>query len=52
MKTVCKTSDVYEKLKSKQYTSKSQGSDYGYACPDAIQMKGLVCHPNCVDHIV
>jgi len=25
------------------------GSDNGYTCPDAIQLKGLVCHSNCVD---
>jgi len=25
------------------------GSDYGYACPDAIQIKGSVCHSNGVD---
>ena len=23
-----------------------KGSDYGYACPDIIQIKGSVCRPN------
>jgi len=26
-----------------------KGSDYGYACPEAIQIKGSVCNSNCVD---
>jgi len=26
-----------------------EGSDYGYAWPDVIQMKGSVCHSNDVD---
>jgi len=28
------------------------GSDYGYACPAAIQMKRSVCQSNCMDCIV
>jgi len=27
------------------------GSDYGYACPDAIKIKLSVCHSNCMDRI-
>jgi len=25
------------------------GGDYGFACPDTIQIKGSVCHLNIVD---
>jgi len=27
------------------------GSDYGYAWPDAIRIKGSVCHSNCMDRM-
>jgi len=29
--------------------SLTKGSDYGYAWPDTIQIKGSVCHSNNVD---
>jgi len=28
---------------------KELGSDYGYACPDVIQIKGSACHSNGAD---
>jgi len=29
-----------------------EGNDYGYACPDTIQIKGSVCHSNGMSLVV
>jgi len=45
-------SDITIIIITKQCYSIIIGSDYRYACPDAIQIKGSVCHSNCVHRIM
>jgi len=50
-------SHYLQNIQKKEHSAKQDafifdlGSDYRYACPDAMQIKGSVCHSNCVDLI-
>jgi len=50
LKGVLKTEE-FVKPTTGSHQAYIEGSDYGYACLDTIQIKGSVCHSKCVDRI-